>query len=259
MKLSKTIKKFIWKDNSKIFMNQKNELDYVSSFINKDDIVIDVGSNTGDIVNYFLRKGHTVIFFEPDLKNFEKQSRRFKKYHRKQQVIMNNLGCSNKNGETILYRSKDTYGVFSTIEEIWRKKVFWSNYREEDTQKIKLIKLADYLNELPFNYIGFIKIDTEGHDYKVIEGLFDGLSHKKYPKYLQFEINTHPVVKPLLRRAFDILSQNGYPKAKYYIRHGNTLIHETGWESLNFDISVFDKWPSHPDGYRYGNVLLKQI
>lgn len=82
-----------------------------------------------------------------------------------------------------------------------------------------------------------IKVDTEGHEYQVLLGLFDGLSADLFPKLVMFEFNTRPTNRTVLESCLSLLKQHGYQEVKYIVRYGNLLLFESDWKTQNFDIS----------------------
>jgi FkbM family methyltransferase len=61
-------------------------------------------------------------------------------------------------------------------------------------EKVKVLNIEELLEKYNVRKINFLKIDTEGHDVVILDGLYDYLLDKSldfYPKKIQFESNEH--------------------------------------------------------------------
>ena len=75
----------------------------------------------------------------------------------------------------------------------FRKKINnidYVNTVNKNSIKIELKKLNDFIDKEKFKDIDFIKIDTEGHEFKVLEGGLDFIK-KNNVKMVQIEFNWH--------------------------------------------------------------------
>jgi FkbM family methyltransferase len=147
----------------------------------KNPVILDVGANKGQSIRFFLKlfPGATIIAFEPNYKLYKKLIYKYGSMHNLQLV---NKGVSNQNGKLLL---KETVtDETSTFEEL--------NYKSEylkmkskvlgikpehlvlDTYEVEVIKLSDFIVQQQLKQINVLKIDTEGHELKCLEGLFLG-------------------------------------------------------------------------------------
>ncbi len=143
-------------------------------------VILDVGANKGQTIHFFLKlfPKATIYAFEPNHKLYKKLIIKFGELPN---VKLVNKGVSNQNGTLIL---KETItDETSTFEELnfsskylkMKSKVLGVKPQElvADSFEVEVIKLCDFINEQNLQHIDIIKIDTEGHELKCLEGLFE--------------------------------------------------------------------------------------
>ena len=136
----------------------------IKNSIKKGDIVVDVGANIGYytlIAAKIVGDKGKVFAFEPEPKNFEilRKNVEINGYHN---VILEQKGVSDVNKELKLYLSKGI-GCHSIIPNV-----------NTTTQVIPIesVKLDDYFRELNLvDKIDFMKIDTEGAEFRILNGM----------------------------------------------------------------------------------------
>ena len=140
------------------------ETNIIKQEIKKDDVVLDIGANIGYytlLMADLVGNGGKVFAFEPEPYNFEllKKNIEINMY---KNVILERKAISNYNKKSNLYLSKDNTGMHRLNE---------SKYCENHIE-VNVIKLDDYFysNELT-NKIKFIKIDVEGSELDVLQGM----------------------------------------------------------------------------------------
>jgi FkbM family methyltransferase len=150
---------------------------------------IDIGANIGLYSKELLNIAQTkVISFEPMFHSFnqlKKLKEKNKKFH------CYNVGLSDKSENRQIYYT-NKFSQLSTISKYTKNIKFLKKYKFQK-KKIRLTTLDNFFKKekkLLFNGIDFIKIDTEGNDYKVICGGLKTIN-KFQPKFIQFEINSH--------------------------------------------------------------------
>ena len=139
---------------------KNNELNEIKKYINEGDIVVDIGANIGFFTLFFrsiVGKKGKVISFEPEIKNYEVL---------KKNVEINNL-------ENVkCYR----YAIGSEKKEL-RLNVseFTGQHNIDDSGEIKVecFPLDDVVKN-----VNFIKIDTEGYEVQVLNGMKQLLKNK---------------------------------------------------------------------------------
>ena len=195
--------------------------------------IVDVGVNKGQSIQFFknLNKSVKIIGFEPNKKLYESLKKRKYKY-----CDLYNLGCSSQNGnlrfyENILNESSTFEKVNSSSEWLKKKeKLLGVSLKNMiiDTYEIPVIRLADFLNT---NYnnkkIDLVKIDVEGHEYDVLQGLFP---LKNQIKYIQLEEHGDDLYLNNKKEIVKLLHNNNFKKAES-IKHGFGEIYDVIYQN----------------------------
>lgn len=167
----------------------------VLKHLNENESIIDVGANKGEYAkllrNYF--PANRIICFEPNPSAFEE-------LRTNAQIEAVCKACGNINEQRILYfesgRNADTQASFSGKENIAKEKL--------DQVNVSCVRLEDEINQLKTEPIGFLKIDAEGHDFEVIQGLGQKIGDVKF---IQFEFNEfHINTRTFIRDFHQLLS-----------------------------------------------------
>jgi len=154
-------------------------------------LTLDVGANVGNFTKLILSETNSkVISFEPlpdayeELKILQNQfSERLKIY---------NFALGNQNNKQELYfgtKRSEKASLMSNLEKL-------SFIGESNKNKIFVdVKKLDSLTQVLENQtVDFIKIDTEGFEFEVLDGAKDLLRDHK-PKFIQIEFNWHQLLK----------------------------------------------------------------
>ena len=135
------------------------EVQVLHSFCNDETIVYDIGANIGYHTVGLAKRSKYVFAFEPNLKNFKLLSQNT--FHC-DNVTNFNCAASNINGygkiEDFVLGSEGNHGELSISDK---------------GQKCPLVKIDDFVKEhkLPIPHI--VKIDVEGHEWQVVQGMQD--------------------------------------------------------------------------------------
>jgi hypothetical protein len=89
-------------------------------------------------------------------------------------------------------------------------------------ERQNFVRGDDYFHERGVDRIGFLKVDTEGHDYKVLKG-FSGMIARGSVDMIQFEYNRLNIIaKAMLADFYQLLNEeltaNGYVIGRIYPR-----------------------------------------
>lgn len=141
--------------------------------------ILDVGANKGQSIDFFLNINSKAIInsFEPNRKLFNYLDYKFSE---NSNIKLHNVGVSKIDGE--LEFNENILDETSTFEPL----NFESKYLEKkarilgvskenliiDKYKVKVIRLADFLKDNSHIFFDLLKIDVEGHELQVLEGLF---------------------------------------------------------------------------------------
>ena len=160
------------------YIHQRN----IINFINDRNLTIknfiDVGSHKGKYTDLILNNFETnkAFLIEPQ-KNIFNYLRY--KYKHKNRVKIFNFAASNKNKTRKFYINK--HDLTSSLAELNQKnqylniksRLFGTNLKGMIKSKkiVKTLKLSSLIDKMKIHEIDLIKIDTEGHELEVLEGL----------------------------------------------------------------------------------------
>ncbi len=141
------------------------------SLINKEQVILDVGANIGCTAILFGDLGKQVFGFEPSPTTFS--------------YLQKNLqaaGCANVN--PVNFGLGKENGSFElTFAKSNRSGGFVSNLTKasqgHQVEKIRIVQGDDYIKETGLQHIDFIKIDVEGFEKNVMEGLAQTIQRDK--------------------------------------------------------------------------------
>ena len=177
MKILKSLAIFVFDIIDK-FIHQKRILSNLKKNIHEIKTFIDVGSHKGTYTDLILNNFgvREVFLFEPQ-KNIYKFIK--KKYRLKKRIRIFNNAVSNKNRTVKIFINK--HDLTSSLTKLNKKnlylnfkaKLFGGNIGEmiEKSYDIKSVKLTDLIKKKRLKNVDLLKIDTEGHEKEVLEGL----------------------------------------------------------------------------------------
>jgi len=200
---------------------------YKSILNNKNILIVDVGVNKGQSIDFFhtINSSIQIIGFEPNYKLFDFL---LKKYSHNKNIQLFQKGISSMKGKLVLNENiMDETSTFETVNSnsIYLKKkaaVLGLKNTEELIQnryEVEVISLSDFLDENNIKNIDVLKVDTEGHEYDCLLGLF----HKKIDckiDFIQLENHNDDMYLKKDENAInDLLEKNNYT-IDARIRHG---------------------------------------
>lgn len=201
--------------------------------------MIDVGAHHGTSLRDFLRMGWQVFAFEPDPNNREKLLARFGTYP---ELQVDPRALSNQAAESApLFASDQSTGI-SSLNAF--HETHYAATSVELTTLSNFIKTESVLQ----TGIDFLKIDTEGHDLMVLQGI---PWKEVHPRVIVCEFEdkkTHPLgysfsdlADHLVSQGYDVIVSEWYPIIQYGTDHK--------WR-------CFDRYPcALNDEHAWGNLI----
>ncbi len=159
---------------------EETETRYVMDQIKEGQIVLDIGANIGYYTLIFAnlvgKKGH-VFAFEPEPDNFDLLKKNVETNNYKN-TTTENLAVSNKIGNVKLYLCKSNAG---------QHKIFPSKTISDDYVNVNVTTIDEYfkLSDL-YDKISFIKIDVEGAEMGVLQGMDNLLEKNRLTLLMEF-------------------------------------------------------------------------
>ena len=176
-------------------------------------IIFDIGANIGEYTNlletYATQHNITtnIHLFEPTTSCFNILS---KKYSDKKHIILNNFGVSDQDNTAIIYYDKEKSGLAS----LYQRNLESYDIKLNKTEKVKIKRLDQYIEEKEIKHIDFIKIDIEGHELNAFKGIGKYLN-ADFIDYIQFEYGGANLDSGTsLMELFKYLHERGFRLAK---------------------------------------------
>ena len=152
---------------------EKKEVAFYRSFLPYSTLIFDIGAHDGHKTAAFLSIARKIVSVEPDTTNFKLLQVRFR--YKKKRVFSENSAVSDIQ-ETRSFHIHHDASAFNTLSDNWRE-VLEKDNLEKWNEKIIFSKSRMVstitLDQLIMKYgiPGFIKIDVEGWEEKVLKGL----------------------------------------------------------------------------------------
>jgi FkbM family methyltransferase len=210
-----------------LLFERKVSLLYNKILKNEILLIIDIGANRGQTIEFFhkLNPKSYLYSFEPNPKLFETLE---KKYKSNKSISLIQKGVSNKIETKIFYENvfdeTSTFEVLNMDSQYLKKKSLILGVKPEDIVKdsypVEVTTLSHFIETKGLQKVDILKIDTEGHEFECLEGLFQSTNSPRV-KVIQFEMHFDDMY--LKNRSYDdikdLLNLNGYYEIKR-IKHG---------------------------------------
>ena len=147
----------------------KNNPEVKKLNLNEDSIILDIGSNVGNIATFLYDNYKSNIYcFEPLPKCYSFTKKNLKKYPK---IKIINSAISNKKKIAKLYLTKGlTNNDLSSSSSLDISK---SNIDKKKFIKVNVLNIEDVIKN--YKKIDFIKIDIEGEEYKILPSLIKNI------------------------------------------------------------------------------------
>jgi FkbM family methyltransferase len=166
---------------SYLLSSVSNEKKLIQNIFKKKNIIyVDIGTNEGNFLDFLSSfcNFKKIICFEPIKELTDKID--IKKYSNK--ILIYNMALSNKNSIKNFYQ----YDISSQSSLYQQNNLFKSLKKLKKKFKVKTIKFDDKFKN--YKNIDFCKIDVQGEEWNVLQGMKKSLINKKI-KLIKIEIS----------------------------------------------------------------------
>ena len=176
--------------------NIEPELIWIKDFLNKDAVIFDIGANVGSFVYRLENKlsSNNIVAFEPNEKLYFRLKRIFP------EIKIFPIALSDKN-ETAEFKipviNGKTFHSRGTLQTDYKE----SGEEKHTINKVKVMKMDDWITTQNINRIDFIKIDVEGNEMKTLFGAKQTIT--KFQPTLMVEMEQRHHQQPL----FEMISE----------------------------------------------------
>ena len=210
-------------------------------------IGVDVGCHRGGVTRFLANHGFKVLALEPNAEMKPQIMAAAGSFMDVGQVQLSEVAVSDADGTAEMFFGRAD-GV-SSLESNWTTIAFPEEFVEKRVRNVATRRLSTLLPELGIRHIGFLKIDTEGHDHKVLKGFFDDTSKLERPAVIMFEGNQR--FPQQAHECLQILRRNGYKIFDIFIKSGEEVL-----AAKRFDGQALPaEWRGYGDKYFYANII----
>jgi len=221
---------------------EKDHIYILNKELSSGDVIIDLGANIG---YYALMEANIVgndgyvYAIEPSPSNVDLLRKNISLNNYNDIVEVFQMGASNKTGKEQFYTSEmSNLGTFSPTRYYGKS----SMTKSSPTISAKTTNIPDFVVDK--KQIDFIRMDIEGYEVEVFEGMIPMLENKNFSPKILFETHrpkydeTHHSMREVLIKMFKygyypkIIVSNDHPKGEFLERgyKPETLIHTDGYK-----------------------------
>ena len=198
--------------------NRTGEKKFIRSIKDEINLSLDIGANVGNYTKLILQETNSkVISFEP-LPDAYRELENLKKDFSERLEIFN-IAISNENKKQDLHFSNEKSEKASLMKHL--EKLSFVGKANKNKISVEVKKLDDLKNIFKNQTIDFMKIDTEGYEFEVLDGAKYLLKEHK-PKFIQIEFNWHQLLKG--QTLYKISSMIDFSDIFKILPHGDELI-----------------------------------
>ena len=171
--------------------NRTGEKKFIRLIRDEINLSLDIGANVGNYTKLILQETNSkVISFEPLPDAFRELEVLKKDF--KERLETFNIAISNENKKQELYFGNEKSEKASLMNNL--EKLSFVGETNINKISVEVKKLDDLKDILKNQIIDFIKIDTEGYEFEVLDGA-KHLLKEHQPKFIQIEFNWHQLLK----------------------------------------------------------------
>jgi FkbM family methyltransferase len=179
------------------------EIFFLRSFL-KDKVnpmVLDIGAHIGNYSNTVksLCPSATIYAFEPHPRTFQKL--RVEAFENGYTAL--NLGCGDMDGTFVLYdyQRQDTISSGSSHASLFSDIIQGIHKADSKGWNVQITTVDAFIESSGIEKVDLLKIDTEGNEYKVLQGASKSIEEGKIDA-IQFEFNEMNIVSRVFLKDF---------------------------------------------------------
>lgn len=213
---------------------------FFGKFISEKDLIFDIGANKGDLSEIFLKLKARVICVEPQEDCLKKLN---EKFGENKDVVIVPFGVSDRNLKLQLYASQAS-SENATFSEKWIKGGRFKQEVWQETGLVNTVTLADLINQ--YGIPRFCKIDVEGYEYNVIQGLSTNkiycISFEFSYEFLNYAVNCCQYLYRLGYNKFNFSLESNYDlELAEYQRYENIIKKIKSYEEAKLCGDIYAK------------------
>ena len=207
-----------------IDLNNKNKIInyFKSQYKNASIIVLDIGTHKGETIDFFIKNLNIdkIYSCEPNIKIFSKLKKNKKYQNNKIKLFNLALGNSNEKKELNILKdsSSSTFNKIDIKTKYFERKKNIINFFSKsghyflEKQIVQICKTSDFIKNNFIKNINILKIDTEGYEYNILQGIEE--NQFKFIKLIYFEHHYDLMLKKKykFRDINSLLVKNGFKK-----------------------------------------------
>lgn len=219
----------------KVFNELKKQI------FNKKILVIDIGAHKGEYISNITKNFdiYKAYCFEPNPKVFQILKNNISSNSK---IDLINYGVSNSSGEVIfnenIESSSSSLNELNTNSNYYKKKYLLLNFFNSKNVinkiKVYVITLDEFITKNKINKIDLLKIDTEGYEFQVLQGLKDKLKNV-HLVHFEHHFDDMIIKEYKLTDIHNLLISNGFEKKfkiKMKFRKSFEYLYENKMNSL---------------------------
>lgn len=191
-------------------VSEPNMVAWINDFVDENSVFYDVGANIGVYSLYAAAKrGAKVIAFEPFSPNYDLINTNIQLNGLDDRVIAFNLALHNEDKVSLLNVSKLYPGSSIHTIEVTKGGSLYDEFKPIFKQGMMAMRLDTFVNKFDQPFPTHVKIDVDGNDPLVLEGMEGILSDSKL-KGVAIEVN--PKFRETDRGVLEVLEKYGFQR-----------------------------------------------
>lgn len=177
------------------YFQQKKIINFFKKRLISKLVLFDVGAHHGETVSLFFKNFliDKIHCFEASEENFQILRNNIKKKNFNNFCQLNNYAAGEEEKNLFINQTKESssssINEFNKNSNYLKKKMKILNFKKVEDfykkEKIQMIRLNDYIRQKKISKIDILKIDTEGYEFNILQGIHQ-LDFKKI-RFIYFE------------------------------------------------------------------------